>query len=58
MQRVEGVGPVDPRAYAEMGPLVYFLVVILANFPSVRHAEVSLAAGYLRVLESVLSLDW
>ena len=41
-----------------MGPLVYFLVVILANFPSVRHAEVSLAAGYLRVLESVLSLDW
>lgn len=57
-QRFEFLQDVDPQAYVEIGPLGFFLAVILINFPERRDLDVSVASAFLRVVESSLSIDW
>lgn len=57
-QRFEFLDDVDPLAYVEIGPLGFFLAVILINFPERRDLDVSVASAFLRVVESSLSIDW
>ena len=57
-QRFEFLDDLDSQAYVEIGPLGFFLAVVLINVPERRDLDVSVASAFLRVVESSLSIDW
>ena len=46
----------DPRAYADIGPLAFFVGVVLVGFPADLDSEVSVGSSIIRVVESTMSL--
>ena len=46
----------DPRAYADVGPLAFFVGVVLVGFPADLDSEVSVGSSIIRVVESTMSL--
>ena len=46
---------VDPLAYVEIGPLAFFVGVVLMSFPDDLDSDVSVGSSVIRVVESAMS---
>lgn len=52
------LGDLDVEDYVEVGPLGFFMMVVLVNFPDGLGADVDLAPAFLRVVDSTIQLPW
>ena len=52
------LGAFDPQSYAPIGPLGFFMMVVVVNHPDALDIDDTLAPAFLRVVETMLSLEF